>query len=36
MKRILLTDRDQQIIDFLSEYKCDNTSSIADIFFNGS
>ena len=36
MKRILLTDRDQQIIDFLSEYKCANTSSIADIFFNGS
>ena len=36
MKRMLLTDRDQQIIDFLSEYKCANTSSIADIFFNGS
>ena len=36
MKRIILTKRDEEIIQFLSEYKCANTSTIANIFFNGS
>ena len=36
MKRIILTKRDQEIIKFLSDYKCANTSTIANIFFNGS
>ena len=36
MKRIVITERDKQIIDFLSEYKCATTSTLAIIFFNGS
>ena len=36
MKRIVLNDRDEKIIEFLKEYKCANTSSLAAIFFNGS
>lgn len=36
MKRIILTNRDQEILNFLNEYKCANTSTIANIFFNGS
>ena len=36
MKRIILTDRDNQIIEFLETYKIANTSTIANIFFNGS
>ena len=36
MKRIILTKRDEEIIRFLSDYKCANTSTIANIFFNGS
>ena len=36
MKRIILTDRDNQIIEFLQNYKIANTSTIANIFFNGS
>ena len=36
MKRIILTKRDQEIIKFLNDYKCANTSTIANIFFNGS
>ena len=36
MKRILLTDRDQQILDFLNDYKCASTSTLANIFFKGS
>ena len=36
MKRIVLNDRDEKIIEFLKEYKCANTSTLATIFFNGS
>ena len=36
MKRIILTNRDNQIIEFLQNYKIANTSTIANIFFNGS
>ena len=36
MKRIVLNDRDEKIIEFLKEYKCANTSTLAAIFFNGS
>lgn len=36
MKRIILTERDNQIIDFLNQYKCATTSTISDLFFNGS
>lgn len=36
MKRIILTDRDNQIIDFLTNYKCATTSTISNLFFNGS
>ena len=36
MKRIVLNDRDEKIIEFLKEYKCANTSTLASIFFNGS
>ena len=33
MKRIVLTDRDNKIIEFLQDFKCATTSTIADIFF---
>lgn len=36
MKRIVLTKRDNEIIEFLKEYKCATSSSIANLFFNGS
>lgn len=36
MKRIVLTDRDKQIIEFLQTYKCATTTTISNIFFNGS
>lgn len=36
MKRIVLTKRDEEIINFLKEYKCATTSTIAQIFFNNS
>lgn len=36
MKRIVLTERDSKIIEFLKDYKCATTSSIATIFFQGS
>lgn len=36
MKHIILTNRDNEIIDFLTKYKCATTSTISDIFFNGS
>lgn len=36
MKRIVLTQRDKEIIKFLEEYKCATTSTIAQIFFNNS
>lgn len=36
MKRIILTERDNQIIEFLSIYKCATTSTISNLFFNGS
>ncbi|MPM09427.1 hypothetical protein SDC9_55744 [bioreactor metagenome] len=36
MKRIILTERDNQIIEFLTQYKCATTSTISDLFFNGS
>ena len=33
MKRIILTDRDNKIIEFINDFKCATTSTIADIFF---
>lgn len=36
MKRIILTERDNQIIDFLNNYKCATTSTISKLFFNDS
>lgn len=36
MKRIILTERDNQIIDFLTTYKCATTSTISKLFFNDS
>lgn len=36
MKRIILTERDNQIINFLTQYKCATTSTISNLFFNGS
>lgn len=36
MKRIILTERDNQIIDFLNNYKSAYTSTICNLFFNGS
>lgn len=36
MKRIVVTDRDNKIIKFLDEYKLATSSTIANIFFNGS
>lgn len=36
MKRIIITDRDEKIIEFLNIFKVATTSTIATIFFNGS
>ncbi|MFI3211128.1 MAG: hypothetical protein R3Y64_08815 [Peptostreptococcaceae bacterium] len=36
MKRIILTDRDKQIIQFLKDFKVADTNTLANIFFNGS
>lgn len=36
MKRIILTERDNQIIEFLNLYKCASTSTISKLFFNNS
>ena len=36
MKRIILTDRDKQIIEFLNDFKCATTTAIANMFFNRS
>lgn len=36
MKRIILTERDNQIIEFLNNYKCATTSTISKLFFNDS
>ena len=36
MKRIVLTERDNNILEFLQIYKCATTSTLANIFFNGS
>lgn len=36
MKRIILTERDNQIIDFLNNYKCATTSTISKLYFNDS
>ncbi len=36
MKRIILTERDEKIIEFLNTFKVATTSTIATIFFNSS
>lgn len=36
MKRIILTERDNQIIEFLKHYKCATSSTISKLFFNNS
>lgn len=36
MKRIILTERDNNIIEFLNNYKCATTSTISKLFFNDS
>lgn len=36
MKKIVLQDRDNKIIEFLRDFKCATTSTISDLFFNGS
>lgn len=36
MKRIILTKRDEEIINFLNEFKCATTTTISELFFNGS
>lgn len=36
MKRIILTERDNKIIEFLTLYKCATTSTISKLFFNNS
>lgn len=36
MKKIILTDRDKQIIEFLNDFKCATTTTISNMFFNGS
>lgn len=36
MKRIVLTNRDEQIIEFLKNYKCAKSSTISKLFFNSS
>ena len=33
MKRIVLTDRDNKIIEFIKDFKAATTSTIADMFF---
>lgn len=36
MKRIVITDRDKQIIQFLKDFKVATTTTISDIYFNSS
>ncbi|MCU9808383.1 replication-relaxation family protein [Paraclostridium sp. AKS46] len=36
MKRIVLTDRDKEIIQFLKDFKCATTATISNMFFNSS
>lgn len=36
MKRIVITDRDKDIIQFLKDFKVATTTTIADIYFNSS
>ena len=36
MKRIILTDRDKEIIQFLKDFKVANTTTISDLYFNSS
>ncbi|MGL5642392.1 MAG: hypothetical protein ACRDDM_08985 [Paraclostridium sp.] len=36
MKKIILTERDQQIIKFLKDFKCATTKTISNMFFNSS
>lgn len=36
MKRIILTERDKQIIQFLKDFKVATTTTIADLYFNSS
>lgn len=36
MKRIILTERDNEILEFLNNYKCASTSTISKLFFNDS
>mgnify|MGYP007057841862 CR=1 FL=1 len=35
MRRIILTERDNKIIDFLNNYKCAYTSTICNLFLMG-
>ena len=34
MKRIILTDRDKEIMEFLNDFKCATTTTISNMFFN--
>lgn len=36
MRRIVLTKRDEEIINFLNEFKCATTSTLSKMFFNNS
>ena len=36
MKRIILTDRDKEIIQFLKDFKVATTTTISDLYFNSS
>lgn len=36
MKRIVITDRDKEIIQFLKDFKVASTNTISDLFFNSS
>ncbi|WP_270647487.1 hypothetical protein [Paeniclostridium hominis] len=36
MKRIVLTDRDKEIIQFLKDFKCATTTTISELYFNSS
>lgn len=36
MKRIIITDRDKEIIQFLKDFKVASTNTISDLFFNSS